>query len=281
MFFTDSILEPKRKSRFLVRFQSVFATYLSVTDSNGVEQTAFRYDSSKPWCAFFERSDFAFSVKSVTRPSFQLTPLTEEAEGGISYSATGDGYILTPQLDFKSIAQSWQDIELKLIDVGNGSKNDLEDNVNEIIAALGVHPGRLIPSISQYAPFCKILKIWEYEPIGSQQDFRFLTDLEKGGYGSGKLNYKSLDFAKQTSPFAEGSSNPSPFEIDLFDEVDKTILNRLEGKKALWNVINPFLTSVSFGSSDYSSDDVQEITMKFKPTNCEHYVFDRANLKLI
>ena len=285
MFFTDSIVEPKRKSRFLVRFVGVFAGHLSVVGEDGVTQHGYAFDSSEPWCRFFEQSDFAFYVKSVTRPSIQLSTINDLEQGGLSFAPNGNGFVLTPKIDFEGLANAWQEIDLKLIDLGNGTKGDLEENVNNIIAALGVHPTRFITSKINYAPFCKLIKIWEYEPIGQQANLGFVRGLTSFGYGSGQLSYKDLDFAKQIpspSPFGGEYAGGSNYgnNADLFDDIDRTIINRLEGKKALWNIQKPFLTSVNFGSSDYSSDETQEISLKFKPTNCEHYVFDRAQLKL-
>ena len=271
MFFTDAITEPKRKSRFLVRFKSVFSGYVSV--GGGV--SAFKFDSSTPQAQFFEKSDFAFYVKSVTRPSFNFSLKTEQDEGGISFTANGT--IISPQISYDQLATAWGDIELKLIDLGNGTVGDLEQNINEMIANLGVHPTRFITGINEYAYFARQLNIWEYEPIGVGEGYSFLkpglnTNLPSSGYGSGGLSYKDLDFARQVK--TEGGSNLG--SIDLFDDIDRTIINRLEGKKALWVVKNPYLIGTSFGSSDYSSDDIQEVTLKFKPSNCEHYVFDRA-----
>ena len=94
MFFTDAITEPKRKSRFLVRFKSVFSGYVSV--GSGI--SAFKFDSSTPQAQFFERSDFTFYVKSVTRPSFNFNLKTEQDEGGISF--TSDGTIMSPQISY-------------------------------------------------------------------------------------------------------------------------------------------------------------------------------------
>ena len=283
MFFTDAITEPKRKSRFLVRFKSVFSGYVSV--GSGI--SAFKFDSSTPQAQFFERSDFTFYVKSVTRPSFNFNLKTEQDEGGISF--TSDGTIMSPQISYDQLATAWGDIELKLIDLGNGTVGDLEQNINEMIANLGVHPTRFITGINEYAYFARQLNIWEYEPIGVGEGYSFLrpganTNLPSSGYGSGGLSYKDLDFAKQlktresnlVSPVWEAPVGSVSAVGDLFDDIDRTILNRLEGKKALWVVKNPYLIGSSFGSSDYSSDDIQEITLKFKPSNCEHYVFDRA-----
>jgi hypothetical protein len=273
MFFTESITEPKRKSRFLIRFKSVFSGYVSV---GGI--SAFKFDSSTPQAQFFERSDFTFYVKSVTRPSFNFNLKTEQEEGGISF--TSNGTIISPQISYDQLATAWGDIELKMIDLGNGTVGDLEQNINEMIALLGVHPTRFIPNLNEYAYFARQLNIWEYEPIGVGEGYSFLrpganTNLPSQGYGSQGLSYKDLDFEKQVgeSNLLDAKGKPS---IDLFDDIDRTIINRLEGKKALWVVKNPYLIGTSFGSSDYSSDDIQEVTLKFKPSNCEHYVFDRA-----
>lgn len=277
MFFTDSIIEPKRKSRFLVRFKSVFSGYVSV-GSSGI--SAFKFDSSTPQAQFFEKSDFTFYVKSVTRPSFNFSLKTEQDEGGISFTANGT--IISPQIAYDQLATAWGDIELKLIDLGNGTVGDLEQNINEMIANLGVHPTRFITGINEYAYFARQLNIWEYEPIGVGEGYSFLrpgnnTNIPNEGYGSQGLSYKDLSFANQTNGFSEKDrTSVWTGKIDLFDDVDRTILNRLEGKKALWVVKNPYLIGTSFGSSDYSSDDIQEVTLKFKPSNCEHYVFDRA-----
>lgn len=274
MFYTDSITEPKRKNRFLVRFNSVIDGITDLpSDQEGITVLGAVYKSLTPHSRFFENSDFTFYVKSVTKPSLNFAAESNDKEGGFTY--TTEGFIIKPTINYESIAKAWSDIELKLVDLGNGTKGDLEDNLDRIVRALGIHNSKINPNITRYSPFCRVMKIWEYEPIGAQANLSFVKDLNSSGYGKGQLSYKDLDFAKQANPNGSNING----EVNLFDDIDRTIINRLEGKKALWQVYDPYLIGITYGNSDYSSDDINEITLKFKPTYCEHYVYDRAQFK--
>jgi len=197
-FWSSANVEPKRKFKFLVRFNP----------------TNIAYDIP------------SFVVKKVDKPGFTITET--------KHTFLGHNFFFPGKLE-------WKEISMSIVDpAGTGLK--------------GVG-GTEIPS-NETAPDMSYRLVEILGLFGYQSPINVGNALNGGLGGSGDVNFSAggtriKSFSKAGSVAASGN-----IEILQIDD-DGTVVE-------IWALKNAWIRDIQFGSNDYSSDDAQEVTIKFR-----------------
>jgi len=194
-FWSSANVEPKRKFKFLVRFNSPAGS---------------EYDIP------------SFVVKKVDKPGFSITET--------KHTFLGHNFFFPGKLE-------WKEINMSIVDpAGTG----LEQEKN-------VETGGTIPDMSR--TLTEILSQFGYQsPVKVGQQLNG-GDVSVTAGQAGGTGIKS--FSKAGAVAVSGN-----IEILQIDD-DGNIVE-------IWALKNAWIKDIQFGSNDYSSDDAQEVTIKFR-----------------
>jgi hypothetical protein len=194
-FWSSANVEPKRKFKFLVRFNSPAGSNFDIP---------------------------SFVVKKVDKPGFSITET--------KHTFLGHNFFFPGKLE-------WKEINMSIVDpAGTG----LEQNKN-------VETGGTIPDMSR--TLTEILS-----QFGYQSPVKVGKALNGGGGDITADTVKGTgikSFSKAGAVAVSGN-----IEILQIDD-DGNIVE-------IWALKNAWIKDIQFGSNDYSSDDAQEVTIKFR-----------------
>lgn len=194
-FWSSANVEPKRKFKFLVRFNST------------------NTDLDIP----------SFVVKKVDKPGFTITET--------KHTFLGHNFFFPGKLE-------WKEISMTIVDpAGTGLK--------------GVNGGA-IPS-DEVAPDMSYRLVEILSLFGYQSPVKVGAALNGGDVNTNSVNGGTgiKSFSKAGAVAASGKINI--LQVDDDGAVVET-----------WSLMNAWIKDIQFGSNDYSSDDAQEVTIKFR-----------------